>query len=158
VKETSDTASGVACNTTGERKSGEKSGRHAVDEGKKQAIQRAAWQVSRRREETNDTVGAAAGKTSTRERNKWISERRGGQDVDKRMKQAAQRAARRATRRRVKVTSDTASGGQHVDRWKKQAIQQVVRLASCRQGKETSNTVCGTAGKLSDGYPELSRR
>jgi hypothetical protein len=70
VKETSDTASGVACNPTGERKSGEKSGRHAVDEGKKQAIQRAAWRISRRREETNDTVGAAAGKTSTRERNK----------------------------------------------------------------------------------------
>jgi hypothetical protein len=42
--------------------------------------------------------GGAAGKASARERNERFSERRGGQDVEKRTKQAIQRAARRARR------------------------------------------------------------
>jgi hypothetical protein len=52
----------------------------------------------------------AAAMSSARERNERFSERRGGQDVAKRKKQAMQRAAQRACRRQEKETSDSVSG------------------------------------------------
>jgi hypothetical protein len=106
-------------------------------------MQRAAQRARRQRpKESSDAASGEAGKTSTMQRNKRYSERRGGQVVDKRKKQAMRGAAWRASRRQAKATSDAASGvvgksstsgrnqrrserrgGQDVDKQKKRGIQ-----------------------------------
>jgi hypothetical protein len=92
--------------------------------------------------------GAAGNRTS--ERNKRYSERRGGKDVEKRTKQAMQRAARRARRRQEKETSDVVSGaGQNVDKRTKQAMQRAAAQARRPQETETSDAASGAAGKTS---------
>jgi hypothetical protein len=59
-------------------------------------MQRAAQRESRRQgKERSDVATAAAGKTSTRDRNQRFSKRRGGQDVYKREKYPMPRVARR---------------------------------------------------------------
>jgi hypothetical protein len=134
-------------------------------------MQRVAQRARRRQQkETSESATDAAGVALAGERNERFSERRGGQDVEKRKKRAIQPAARRACRRRETGTSDSASGaaGKESKRERNEpfserhggsvvtgrgelAIQPAARRVRRGKEKETSNSTSGTVGVSSPG-------
>jgi hypothetical protein len=105
---------------------------------------------------------------SVGETNRQFSEQRGGRVVSGRKKQAIQRAAQQACRRREVETSASASGtagvtsaGERKERFnkwyggrivggnKKRAIQRAARWTCRRREEQTSDSASGTVGKMS---------